>query len=101
MRRIASHSQTQENFSFIEKVDEPEGEEEADNRNDHFAQTTDVIVEKGFHVAADKSLRQKAESAAENIFGEIDGDGIHAHPNEGLAPPAKLHDIDDPKENAK
>src|SRR5262245_47013083 len=82
-------------------MDEPEGEKEADDGNDEFAQATDVIVEEGFYVAADKTLREEgdAHGAAENIFGEINGDGVHTHPNERLAPAAELEDIDDPKEN--
>ena len=94
-------SQSQENFSFVEELDEPEGQKQADDGNDHFAQTADAVVEKGFCVATDKALGQEAEGSAESIFGEVDGDGIHSHPDEGLAPTAKLQDIDDPKEYAQ
>src|SRR5207245_6655480 len=80
---------------------EPEGEQEANDGDDEFAQTTDAAVEKGFDVAADEALRQEAERSAEHILGEINGDGIHAHPNERLAPPANLQHIDDKIERAQ
>jgi hypothetical protein len=61
-----------------------------------------VVVQPGFDIAADQSRGKFAEGAAEKIFHQIDGDGVHAHPHEWLTPllifPHVHHEIKRPEQ---
>ena len=69
------------------------GRAKPDNRKHHLAPTPgEVVVEKDSHVSADQSPGQVAETA-DDIFGEVNRDRVHAHPDEWLAPAAHLPNI--------
>src|SRR5437868_10839935 len=81
-------SQPEEDFAFVEEVTKPEGECEAADGNDCVAHPVmDVRIEKGVNVASGKSLAElHPATAAHEVAGEINGDGVHPHPNEGATP---------------
>src|SRR5207247_612319 len=74
----------------------PESEEQSDNGNNHFSRALgEMLVEKDPHVAASQPLGKFVKAAAaEDIAGQINGNRVHAHPYERLAPSALLPYLD-------
>ena len=88
-------SKAEEYFSAIEEVNQPKDEDQNDNGKREVV----VVAEQVFNVATDKAFAVAAE--VDNICHQIDGDGIHAQPDEGLSPFLEFPDFDDLIEEAE
>ena len=84
----------QKDFALIEEAHKYEGQRESDNANEQLAEALgNMGVEEIANAAADQALTHTIEIAAEDIARDVDGDGVHAHPNKGLAPALHFPDV--------
>ena len=95
--------QSQEDFAAMEETGEPEEEEDPDQGNDQFAAAGgNAGVEELFDRAAGQPHGELVVAkAAEKIACQVQGDGIHANPDERLAPLAPSSHVNHPIERAQ
>src|SRR5579884_1381527 len=92
--------QPQEYLPPIKEVQQPEGKRYRHQGQQQIAQTIPTGVEKILDITADQPRRDPREADDETME-KVDGDGVHAHPDEWLAPPLKFHDVHNPIKDAQ
>src|SRR5689334_1688654 len=88
-------SQPQEVCLPVKTTNKPKRQQTADDGDDHVARSFgQMLIEKQPNVAARQTRCQPPKATADNVAGEIDGNRVHADPNERLAPRPPLPNID-------